>query len=180
MDVCTVCVFVRTPCTQKRDSDLPNYGKKVPLPGEVVCENEDDPVRTDLLAQALLGPDLAPSAQSDLILIHRDDGEVLHVDPIVPLVGGEGSKSLNTPTSNLHHPPADTPAGTQGTLTDTDRSAADGTADLTDNIQELSVDDYFKSCQVGGCMTAQGVQVAHDWSGYCIGGISVSAAHSVV
>lgn len=40
---------VRTPCTQKLDCELPNYGRNQPLPGSKPDSDEDEPIKSDLL-----------------------------------------------------------------------------------------------------------------------------------
>lgn len=43
-------LLARTPCTQKSDSELPNYGRNHPLPSDKPDSDEDEPIKTDLLS----------------------------------------------------------------------------------------------------------------------------------
>lgn len=64
----------QTPCTQKLDSDLPNYGRKHRLPNEELTDEPDEPITTDLFSeQPLL--DLQQAVELDLPLTNPETSD---------------------------------------------------------------------------------------------------------
>ena len=68
------------PCSQKHDTELPNYGRNMPLPGQQAPpETVHDPLESHLLTEEFLVPELTSAKEEALLGVSDKEPELLDV-----------------------------------------------------------------------------------------------------
>ncbi|XP_067939156.1 transcription factor E4F1-like [Watersipora subatra] len=161
----------RIPCNQKRDTELPNYGKNMPLPGQPLPpQTDEDPLESHLLSEEFLVPELSTDRDSALFLegktvelgddkerrlsesIRQYDKDLSELDDsqlVSKISVSADAVSIQLVSSRSTENGSDEDTAFQS-LTEPAESRSETNSHSRETQQPVPVAEYFTSCQMCG------------------------------
>jgi len=149
---------------------LPNYGRRQPLPGEPESVTDSDPIKSDMLTEAMLG---GLSKKEDAVTVAEETPGIIVISANVTQAAlGEGGDllALTAEDMNTAEPEANKPGGLclgtddadgqaieiplntgKGKVSETKADSLHADVSAGTGVVPETVAEYFTYCQVSQC-----------------------------
>jgi len=166
---------------------LPNYGRRQPLPGEPESVTDSDPIKSDMLTEAMLG---GLSKKEDAVTVAEETPGIIVIPANVTQAAlGEGGDllALTAEDMNTAEPEANKPGGLclgtddaegqaieiplntgKGKVSETKADSLHADVSAGTGVVPETVAEYFTYCQVSQCPTLLAAQPVVDMTMYCV------------